>query len=268
MKRFAGLFVLAAALGFWVSAQHAGDPGSHPAPGVTPADPGAAEPAADPSLEHAEEEPAHGPETGLPAAEEVTSEPLHEEAAHQEHGEAHGEEHAEGEHHGHSMLGEKIWGVPALVWQTFNFLIFFGFLAFVLRKAIPAALKNRAEGIRAALAKAETEKAEAIAQLKVLEDKMGQLEGQVRDIEAQAKQEAEAEKVRAQEEAASERERIVVMAKQEMDRRVKEGREILRRHGADIAARLATEQAPSRIGPGDHEKLVARYADDLAKDKS
>jgi F-type H+-transporting ATPase subunit b len=156
--------------------------------------------------------------------------------------------------HGH---GEVNWF--SLGSQVFNFVIFFGFLAYVLKQPLKSFLETRRETMAVQLREAETKQAEADKKLSEYGYKLDHLEDEVSRIvssfEAQGK--ADQERLRADTDRAIERlvREVDFTIKQEALKAQKEIREAGVRATLAIAEKIVIE----RITDADRRRLADEY---------
>ena len=105
------------------------------------------------------------------------------------------------EHHGYNYVH--------MMFQTFNVIVFFGTLAYILKSPIGGYFSNRVQAIREALAKAENSRETAKQRLDEIESKMSNLDREVAEIESKAKEELEREKASLEAAAKEDAARIV-----------------------------------------------------------
>lgn len=175
--------------------------------------------------------------------------PSHEAAA--QHGEAQAED------AGHEESG---WGPIATV---FNFLVLAGGLYYVLRTPLAGHLAGRADGIRSALAEAESTRKAASAQLAEVEAKLQALPREIEMLRQRGVEEIAAEEARIRQATEEERSRMVTQARREIDLALRVAKQELVTHAASLAADVASAHLRTTMTPADQERLIARYVADV-----
>lgn len=141
-------------------------------------------------------------------------------------------------------------------WKFMNLAIFVAVLVKLLRQPLGDAFKAKREEIRSELIAAEEAKQSALAQLTSVEGKLAQLETEKSDILAQAKKEAEAEKVRIEKEAADEASRLRSQAASDVERKAMQIKRQLRRYSAEESIRRAEDKIKSQLNSEKDSALV------------
>jgi F-type H+-transporting ATPase subunit b len=150
------------------------------------------------------------------------------------------------------------------VCMTLNFIVIFGVLWFLLRKAVPAIYRNRTETIQKRLEEARKTSEEARQRLSEVEARLSRLDVEIEQMRREAETGAVAEEKRVMEAAEEERRRIVESAEQEIARAANAARRELKAYAAELAVNLA-EQRIQITESADH-KLVSDFAAQLGKD--
>jgi len=147
--------------------------------------------------------------------------------------------------------------------KLINLVIYVGILVFLLRKPMMAFFANRSSEIQDNLKKAEREKQEALAQLKVVEERLNKLDTEIGEIKSQAAHEAEAEYQRilsgAQEDAVKLRE----TARREIQGLVKSARLDLKVYAAEQAVSIAEGLIKHEMREDDAHRIVNDYISEL-----
>jgi F-type H+-transporting ATPase subunit b len=164
------------------------------------------------------------------------------------------DEHAEEEHH-------SVWA--GLLWPTVNFAILFGGLWYLLATPLSTYLKDRHTSIRKDLVEAASVSATAQAQLAEVDRKLKALPGEIDALRQRGTEEIAAEEARIAKLAAAERERLLEQTRREIDLQVRLAKRELVEHTADLAVQLAGTRIAQQITPGDQERIVDRYLNDV-----
>ena len=209
---------------------------------------GQAAPPAAAAQEHSPE--AHPPEGGHPGAPEG-------------HEQAHPTEHAGGHHAPEVKLfgaagGRSINDLEQLGLKILNFAIFAGIIVYAVKGKASAAFKERAEELRAALSKAEKEKAEGEAQIMALEAKMAGLQGELDGILSKADADAQAEKERIILAARQEAEAILAQAQAEIGHHQRQAEKELRALVTQLAVEGAAQRLHSAMQTPEASKVMDR----------
>lgn len=146
-----------------------------------------------------------------------------------------------------------------------NFAVLVGVLYYVARRPVAAYFAERHAGIRRDLAEAAALKAEATARLAEVARRMEALPGEIEALRRRGREEIAAEEARIAAAAAAERERLVQQARRAIDLQLRLARRELLEHAATLAVQRAAERVRREIAPEDHERLVARYLDQVGR---
>ncbi len=141
-------------------------------------------------------------------------------------------------------------------WRFLNLIIFFGILAYILKRPLSEAYKAKREAIRADLIRAEEERKAAIVKLAEAEARLAGLDAEKARLVEHAKSEAVAEKERIAEEILNDVRRLREQAENEIDRKSQQVRVRLRRYSAEESIRLAEEKIRSAMNSEVDSKLV------------
>lgn len=158
-----------------------------------------------------------------------------------------------GEAEGHAAT----WlGVPLVVWQAVNLVVFLGLLVHFLRKPLARFFAGRRQEIEAALRRAEEDRARAEETVRVLSERLGKLEEELSQIQSRARTEAEAEHATLLSEARRDAERLVERSRAEAESRLRTARNELTVWAGDLAVKLAHEILERNVTPEDQRRLV------------
>jgi F-type H+-transporting ATPase subunit b len=170
---------------------------------------------------------------------------------------AQGAEHgAEGEH--------SMWG--ALLWPTVNFAILAGGLWYFLRKPVAKHFGDRHTAIRKDLVEAAQVKAGAAAQLAEIDRKLQALPGEIDALRKRGAEEIAAEEARIATLAVAERERLLEQTRREIELQVRLAKRELVEHAADLAVKLAGDRIQRHITPGDQDRMVDGYLENIGRE--
>ena len=158
------------------------------------------------------------------------------------------------------------WDYPGFeLWKFVNLAIFVLALVFILtRKAkLGEVFKARREGIKRELARAEQERAAALAKLKEIEERLARLNTEVATIKEQSKHEAAEERERIARSTETEITKLSEQASREIESAGKAARKDLRRYTAEQSVRLAEEIVRREMKPEDDARLIASNIEEL-----
>ncbi len=147
----------------------------------------------------------------------------------------------------------------ATVARLFNFALLAGALVYFLRSPLMAYLDQRRVQVRSELAKAADLKAEAGAELSVIDAKMGALPGELEALKRRGAEEIAAEEARIRAQAEAERQRLIDQAKREIATELRVAERELKARAGELAVAVATERVKRAITDADQARLVDRY---------
>ena len=169
-------------------------------------------------------------------------------------------EHAtEEEHH-------SVWA--GLLWPTVNFAILFGGLWYFLKTPLSNYLKDRHTAIRKDLVEAASVSAAAQAQLAEIDRKLQALPAEIEALRHRGAEEIAAEEARIARLATAERERLLEQTRREIDLQLRLAKRELVEHTADLSVQLAGSRIQQQITPGDQDRLVDRYLDNVRAERA
>lgn len=157
------------------------------------------------------------------------------------------------------ILGEY----TPLIARIVNLLLFVGLLVYLLRRPVKGALQGRRDSIRRELARAQEEKAAALAKLQEVEERLARLDAETATMREQARRDAEAERARIEQATEEESRKIREQARREIENAGKAARAELREYAAEQSIRLAEEMLRQSIRPEDDARLVNEYVENL-----
>lgn len=155
-----------------------------------------------------------------------------------------------------------------LLGSTINFAILCGLLVYFFRVPATEYLHSRRAGINKDLVEAAALRATATAQLADIDRKVQALPGEIEALRQRGAEEIVAEERRIATQAAAERERLLEQTRRDIDVQVRLAKRELLDHAAHLSVQLATERISKTITPGDQDRLVDRYLDQLRSDEA
>lgn len=163
----------------------------------------------------------------------------------------------------HAAEGEhgSIWA--GLLWPAVNFAILFGALWYFLKEPIVTYLRDRHSAIRKDLIEAANVKAGAAAQLAEIDRKLQALPGEIETLRNRGAEEIAAEEARIAALATTERDRLLEQTRREIDVQLRLAKRELVEHAADLAVQLAGDRIQQQITPGDQNRIVERYVENI-----
>ncbi|HEX4951208.1 MAG TPA: ATP synthase F0 subunit B [Blastocatellia bacterium] len=148
--------------------------------------------------------------------------------------------------------------INPLIPRAVNVAIFFGILYFLLRKPTREFFAERFARIRAALERAAKEKAEAQARIRMIDERLAQLDSEVARIKETSQQEAAAERARLQAQTQAEIEKIRETARREIEAAKQTALVELRQFTAANTVALAEQIIRRELTPTDDAALLER----------
>ncbi len=148
--------------------------------------------------------------------------------------------------------------INPLIPRTFNVIIFFGILYFLLRKPTRDFFAERFARIRSLLERAAQEKAEAQARLKTIDERLAQLDREAARIKETSRQEAAAETERLRAQTQAEIEKIRDTARREIEAAKQTALIELRQQTATHTVALAEQIIRRELNPTDDAALLER----------
>jgi len=145
-----------------------------------------------------------------------------------------------------------------------NFILVVGILWVLLRKAIPAAFRNRTEAIQKRLEEARKASEDARHRLTEVEARLSKLDSEIERMRHEAEAGFKTEEERVMKAAEEERQRIVQSTEQEIATAANAARRELKAYVAELAVSLAEKKM--RITENTDETLVRHFASRLGKD--
>jgi F-type H+-transporting ATPase subunit b len=145
-----------------------------------------------------------------------------------------------------------------------NFLILAGAIFAVMRKSVPAGLRNRRAEIAKGIEDARQASAEANARLSDIEGRLQKLDSEVAEIRTAAEADFSAEEKRIQQAAEEDARHVVESAQQEIEMAARTAQRELKKYAADLAVDLAEKKI--KVDAATDEGLVKGFVGQLGKD--
>lgn len=142
-----------------------------------------------------------------------------------------------------------------------NFAIVVGAIAWISKKKLPQAFRNRTSSIQKSLEEARRSSEDANRRLQEIESRLAQLDEEIARMRGISEREAASEEGRARAGATEEARRILETAEQEIAAAVKAARRELTSYVADLAVSLAAKQI--RVDVPTDEVLVRQFTRQL-----
>jgi F-type H+-transporting ATPase subunit b len=154
-------------------------------------------------------------------------------------------------------------GALHLISKIFNVAVVLGVLVWVGRRPLAEFFKNRTQSIREQLEEAREARRDAEARLAEMQDRMRNLDQELKEIRSVSEREAEAEYQRLVAEAERDAEKIVARARQEIDGMIRAAHIELKAHAAELSVRLAEEKIREEITDEDRVRLFGQFVSQL-----
>lgn len=155
------------------------------------------------------------------------------------------------------------WGPLLMIGRIFNIGLVILVLVWIGRKPLSEFFANRTQSIKEQLEEAQLARKEAETKLAELQERMRNLDQEVRQIRESAEQEARAEYQRLAAEAERDAEKIAARARQEIDAVTRTAQIELKEHAAELSVRLAEEKIRQEISDEDRDRLFGRFVREL-----
>jgi F-type H+-transporting ATPase subunit b len=169
-------------------------------------------------------------------------------------------ESSEESHAAHGFLG-----VPTIVWQATNLVLFLALLVFLLKKPLGKFFADRRRQVEEEHRKAEADRRRAEELAKEIGARLSGIEVEISNLKSNAAVESQSEEKRLVVEAEAEAQRIVARGSAEIDARVREAKKELTAYAADLSVEMADEILKKSLTSEDHARLVNEGADELGK---
>ncbi len=144
-----------------------------------------------------------------------------------------------------------------------NVTLFFGVLGFLIKKPLTEFFVNRRKQIVDALTLAEESNKQAKQRLDEIGQKMAGIEAEVEQILADARRQAEEEKINIAKKAEAEAEQIVAQAKEDVDAMRRDAARTLKVFVTDLAMAEAEKVIKSSMTDADRQKLFVEFSERL-----
>jgi F-type H+-transporting ATPase subunit b len=164
---------------------------------------------------------------------------------------------------GGAANGEANWF--DFIWRLFNFLVLMGLLYWLLAKRIRDFLASRREGIRTALADAESARQNAQKIFLEYEEKLTKATGEIEQIGETIRAQGLAEKTRLIEDTRKAAEKMKADTEARMDQEFQQASSQLKTEAIQLAAQMAEELLKKQIRSEDHETIVKDYIERVVK---
>ena len=162
--------------------------------------------------------------------------------------------------------GAAWYNYPGLeLWKFANLAIFTAAGIYVLRKPINQALLARRGAIQQELINAQNERERALARVAEADSVLARLDEDVRTVEAQAREEAVAEKQRIATSTEREIEKLKQQAQREVETADKLSRKELRKYLAEKSVVIARESIRTQMRPEDDTALIRESIGELRR---
>ena len=148
--------------------------------------------------------------------------------------------------------------INPLIPRTFNVIVFFGILYFLLRKPTRDFFAERFARIRSLLERAAKEKAEAQARIKTIDERLAQLDNETARIKETSRQESVAESERLKAQTQAEIEKIRDTVRREIEAAKQTALVELRQYTAANTVALAEQMIRRELNPADDAALLER----------
>ena len=152
---------------------------------------------------------------------------------------------------------------PETIAKVVNLFLFIALMVYLLRRPLSGMLKERKEGIRRDLMRAQEERRAAVAKLEEVEARLSKLDAEVEAVRAQAQREAADERARIEQQTEEDARKLREQARREIESASKAARASLRAYAAEQSVRLAEEMIRREIRPEDDARIVGEYVEDL-----
>lgn len=150
-----------------------------------------------------------------------------------------------------------------LAFRIFNFVVLLGILYFAIRTPLSSYLKKRQETIRQEIEDAQQAKQAGQRELNEYKTRLQAIKEETAKILQAAIREAERERERIIEEAKQMAEKIKRQAEQGAQQELQMARQRLQEEVAAITVKLTEELLKKHLEPGDHERLVDEYIEQV-----
>lgn len=169
-----------------------------------------------------------------------------------------------GEHGAAAGAHEKTYfGMPAWVLKLVNMLLFFGVLGYILAGPMRGAVRGRGDAIRQAAEEARVRREKADQVAGDIQNRLAQIEQEVRAIRERAETEGERQKRELIAAAEAEANKIVQAARNEVENRLKRARKELTEYAGELATERAEAILREKITDADQKRLFEQSLKEL-----
>ncbi len=158
-----------------------------------------------------------------------------------------------------TSLATAYWLCVGLNFAVIAVLIFVG-----MKKALPAAFRDRTASIQKAMEEARKASQEANRRLSEIEGRLARLDQEIAGLRTAGEEEARKEEERIQAAAEEDRKKVVQSAEQEIAAAARSARSQLKAYAAELAVGLAEQKIS--VGTEEDRELVRSFAERLGKD--
>lgn len=148
----------------------------------------------------------------------------------------------------------------------FNFAVIAGGIAYMLKKHLPGAFRNRTLSIQRGMAEAQKASEEARQRLSDIENRLSRLDAEIAAMREAAEREATSEEAKIRAAAEQDTRKVIESAEQEIVAAANVARRELKAYAADIAVALAQQQL--HLDANTDEALIKSFASELSQNGS
>ncbi|MCX7830947.1 MAG: ATP synthase F0 subunit B [Acidobacteria bacterium] len=170
-----------------------------------------------------------------------------------------------GAHHSGGWM-TPIWGIPMIIWQIANLILVIALFYYLLRVKLPAFLRARRTDIEKALNRATEERILAEKKLKELEEKLINLDNEVKEIIKEAEKNAEKEREILRRNAEESANWLKREAEEEFKRKQIETERRIKEFAVNEAVEIARKIISKHFEERDRERVFSEFVSDI-KDK-
>lgn len=162
---------------------------------------------------------------------------------------------AEGEG-GREEGAQTFLGVPLLVWQWLNLVIFLVLLVKLLKKPLAGWVGERRDNVARELKESEEKNARTAALAKELSERLARIEVELAELKIHGEKESVAEQAALTAQTEADAQRLVQRAAAEIDSRVRTARKELTAYAGDLALEIAADILKKNLTPEDQARLL------------
>ena len=145
----------------------------------------------------------------------------------------------------------------------FNFAVIAGGIAYLMKKHLPGAFRNRTASIQRGMAEAQKASTDAQRRLGEIENRLSRLDAEIAAMREAAEREAASEEAKIRAAAEEDTRKIIESAEQEIAAAANVARRELKAYAADIAVGLAQQQL--HLDANTDEALIKSFASQLSE---